>query len=757
MPGTEKKQFRGNVTRGLEKGKESIDRKNKVIRGVSVISVGEALGHGVMIDETTVDQVIEQGNSHGDKGIKSRFGHPNMSAPAVGSALGRLKDFRPSNIKKYRAIADLYFGDYAFKSPNGNIAGYTFDVAEEDPDQFGASIVFEMEEEFVLNEDGTRKKDEDGEYLNPLARVKTLHAGDVVDEAATGDGLFEKFFSKTVMPSAEVTKFLDKYLKEPDALEGVLGFLKKYQENDLYKDKRKQLKEIENIVKETISTNNLKKEQDMPKENVTNTTEDTNKIQFGEGQSKIDAAREKELKEHAAKLERDRIETIQALGVKFNIKDEVINEMIKKGTSLEDACKELSAINLDEMSKPVKPADIKVNIDGTDNFRTGVTNALLVRTQIEKDKKVIANVKKSEFTNMGMQMCAKECLSKNGDPLAFKYSGEQLWDKIFNVGFATAPTQGSGDFVNVMSNVLNKSLLTNYEFAPATFEDWVKTGTLADFKTADLVRLSEMGDVERMYEGEAPKEAKMSDYKEQTRLQTWGQKFIISREAMVNDDLAQITTVPAKQARALKRKMNAQCYGLLYDGNGANSAFQGPTMNEDTKTLFDAANHTNYATTGALTTTILNVAFTSMRRQVSQSPDADRSATIKLNLQPRYLIVGPQDEVAAYNIFDSLAYNISGNSTDSMYRAGQRRWLKTIVDAELEGLSTDYYPYYLACDPLDVDTVTLYTLNGNTNPFTDSANLPVGDASGFVWMIRHDFRFAAPDYRGLYCVRGTAK
>lgn len=219
-----KNTFRADVARGIRDGKGGIDKETGSIYGFAVITKGEARGHGLEIDETTLDQVVELG-AKSSIGIKSRFGHPNMSNSAVGTFLGRAKNFRRDN---GLVRADLYFDKTAYKTPNGDLADYVLDLAQSDPQAFGSSIVFDGEPEYRLNEDGTRKKDETGKTLLPLARITKLWAVDVVDDPAANNGMFSTFFSETVKPSAEMTVFLDKFLSDPDAVEKTIAFLQRY-------------------------------------------------------------------------------------------------------------------------------------------------------------------------------------------------------------------------------------------------------------------------------------------------------------------------------------------------------------------------------------------------------------------------------------------------------------------------------------------------------------------------------------------------
>lgn len=411
--------------------------------------------------------------------------------------------------------------------------------------------------------------------------------------------------------------------------------------------------------------------------------------------------------------------------------------------------------------------------DGSDERRIAMQNALMVTSGVERDQKVKGDVRKTQYAGMGLQGLARMCLQTDGESVGIM-SGEALYKAMVSRGyFSQAPAQGSGDFVNVISNVLNKSLGKGWALASTTFDSWVGTGTLKDFKTADLPRITEIGDVERIREGQAPKQAKMDDMKEQTRLETYGGKYIISRQAIVNDDLGVITDVPAKQARALKIKMNKLCYGLVYDSNGSNSAFEGPTMNEDSAKCFNATaestagGHANLiaaASGGIVTKAALNLGFIALAKHKILSPDESRSADRYMNIRPRYLIHGVKDFMNSWALLNYPGYNdtnddskAAGTVAANIFASGSPRALQLIQEVELDFIDDTYIPWYLVADNAEVDTVTLYTLNGNTSPYTDAAPTPTGDARGMIWVIEHDFVFAVPDWRGMYCNSGATK
>lgn len=232
----EKKLFRADISRGIENGDQGVSRDLKhsrgrgAILGYAVVAKGKLNDGDIReweMDDISLDQVVELGNKS-KLGIKSRFGHPNISAESLGTFMGRAKNFRKD---KDIVRADLYFDETAYKTPNGDLASYVMDLAENDPAAFGTSMVFDADFAYRLEEDGTRQKDKDGKDLPALVRFKKLFASDVVDDPAATPGLFGKFFNSSVELSAKATEFLDKLLNNPDALERVIAFLDRYRIN----------------------------------------------------------------------------------------------------------------------------------------------------------------------------------------------------------------------------------------------------------------------------------------------------------------------------------------------------------------------------------------------------------------------------------------------------------------------------------------------------------------------------------------------
>jgi len=142
-----------------------VDSSAGVIHGVSVISTGGAKGHGLMIDQSTLDQVMACSSKYSG-GLKVKLNHGS----GVESICGMLRDFKMADGK---LIADLHLikthKDYDF----------LLELSREIPDTFGLSISFSGVDE--VKSDGLI-----------YARCAEIYSADIVSEpAANPTGLFE--------------------------------------------------------------------------------------------------------------------------------------------------------------------------------------------------------------------------------------------------------------------------------------------------------------------------------------------------------------------------------------------------------------------------------------------------------------------------------------------------------------------------------------------------------------------------------------
>jgi hypothetical protein len=196
-----------------------VDREDRVIYGVSLCQAGEALGHGMLVDEIMLGQIADAVNA-GSTGIKSRFTHPGACSDAMGKMLGKVKN---AKVMGDKVVADLHLANHASKTPDGDLAEYVMAMAEESPEDFGMSVAFDgkavwktasgAEFDYRTESGGRAAKPADAVGDMPFARVTKLRAADIVDEpAANRDGLFSAAFAGTSnMAAADMFAALDEF------------------------------------------------------------------------------------------------------------------------------------------------------------------------------------------------------------------------------------------------------------------------------------------------------------------------------------------------------------------------------------------------------------------------------------------------------------------------------------------------------------------------------------------------------------------
>jgi len=154
-------------------GEKKVDREKGIIYNAAIVTPGEAKGHGVQLDTEFVDTVVEQGNAS-KNGLKMRFGHPSMSSTALGTLIGRVKNFRRDGDI---ARGDIFLSKEAKNAPGGDLYEYALGMAENEADMFGTSIVFRPGKKYLRNEEGEKEYEGFGEE-EPFVECEKLIAVD---------------------------------------------------------------------------------------------------------------------------------------------------------------------------------------------------------------------------------------------------------------------------------------------------------------------------------------------------------------------------------------------------------------------------------------------------------------------------------------------------------------------------------------------------------------------------------------------------
>lgn len=205
----------------------NVERENSIIKNVVIVQEGLDKNYGYFEPEF-INELIEEGNAQ-TSGVKSRFGHPNMCKTALGTFIGRYKNFRSVNDNgTTKALADLYL-DPITKKTQVEGQGITYNeyilsMAESNPDMFGNSIHYASGAEIE-----TRKND-NGEdvQVEVYKNLTSFIASDLVDSPAATTNLFKDSNDLGIT----TTRFLDENPQVFELLqekpEIVKGFFIKY-------------------------------------------------------------------------------------------------------------------------------------------------------------------------------------------------------------------------------------------------------------------------------------------------------------------------------------------------------------------------------------------------------------------------------------------------------------------------------------------------------------------------------------------------
>ena len=139
--------------------------------GVSILEVGEAKGHDLFVDKTSLETALKL-MSNAKNGVKVKMNHGSGLDAVVGFA-------RNPRIEGDKLVADLRL---LRNSPH---YGLIKEMASEAPDQFGVSLAFVNESETINGKD----------YIRP----QSIASADLVSSPAATNGLFE-----------EMVKFMEK-------------------------------------------------------------------------------------------------------------------------------------------------------------------------------------------------------------------------------------------------------------------------------------------------------------------------------------------------------------------------------------------------------------------------------------------------------------------------------------------------------------------------------------------------------------------
>lgn len=319
---------------------------------------------------------------------------------------------------------------------------------------------------------------------------------------------------------------------------------------------------------------------------------------------------------------------------------------------------------------------------------------------------------------MGMSLLdmARSLLDARGEHVGYMAPGK-LYQRAMT----------SSDFPGLLVDAGTKILQTAYEAAPAGIRTIARQSSAPDFRAKAALRLSNAPTFVKVSEGGEFKQGGMAEAKEAYKLDTYGRVIVLTRQAIVNDDLGAFADLNTKFGWAAAEFVASFLVDLVFGTDGT-----GPQMN-DTKALF-CADHGNLAETGGvIDVDSLGAGREAMRLQ------RDIDGGSRINVVPKYLVVPAALETKGEQVLTA----IQANSV-----AAANPWpgkLELAVDPRLDDKAPG--AWYLAADPA-FGTVEYSYLDGATGP--DVVMTDPIEVDGLKVRARLDFGAGILDWRGMW-------
>lgn len=427
------------------------------------------------------------------------------------------------------------------------------------------------------------------------------------------------------------------------------------------------------------------------------------------------------------KAERTRSKAIRTFGQQFKVEAKTIESLIERGVSVSDAKVEM-LVALQSRQKNINSnSGGNVAQNNIAKARSGMQEAILHRAAPGKHKGTEDSKRFRGFTMIDMARESIRMVGGNTEGM----SRQDIAKLALNVGGQSqqraAGMHSTSDFPLILGNTINRSLRAAYEEIPQTWLPLGRQNNFADFRARTSVALGEASRLERVREGGEYKYGTLPEEGSEIRAEKWGKIIAYTWEMMVNDDLGAFDRVPQALANSARQTESDVIWDLFLTdrkwSDGAN--------------IFSAGHGNIAGTASAITIASLQAARTAMRTQKG----IDKKTFV--NVEPRYLVVGPLNELAAYQLTSSAYTPINNATINPVYNSQ----LIVIVEPRI----TDYSWYLVG---QGAETFEYGYLDGEGGMTTDTRE--GFEVDGVEVKARLVFGAGWVDFRGAYKNAGSA-
>ena len=361
-------------------------------------------------------------------------------------------------------------------------------------------------------------------------------------------------------------------------------------------------------------------------------------------------------------------------------------------------------------------------IEAALSLRAGVGEAELERSF--SGEQIEAGMKNMDISLKEVVMA---CLDSEGVA-----HGRTLDNECIRAAFSTVSLPG------ILSNVANKKMLDSFREHPIIATKLCTSGDINDFKPSERFRITDVGDLLPVAPDGEIKEGGVTEEAATNKLDTYGKKFCLTRQMIINDDLGAFMKVPTAMGNRAARLIDQLFFSRLL----------GNPVQRDGNALFSTA-HRNILSgaDSALSLESLQKAIQLFMDQV----DADGQP---ISVEPTVLLVPTALKHLAVQLTKGTTLVVSGGSNKSVQPS-----INVIADENLQVVSSPYLGngsytgssvtgWYLFGSPSQVDTFEIGYLRGKRTPTVERGETDF-NTLGQWFRVYFDIGVREQDHRGM--------
>jgi ATP-dependent protease ClpP protease subunit len=382
--------------------------------------------------------------------------------------------------------------------------------------------------------------------------------------------------------------------------------------------------------------------------------------------------------------------------------------------------------------------------DASEKRAKGLQAALSIKSGLITDRETIEAERRGEFLSMSLiDVMGQELRAAGHQVVGSREDIARRYVQALPL-LAAGPSHGTDHLPSVLGNIANLSAQQGWEGSAETWNQWTQAGTLNNYQTATRANVALLDKLSKMLENQEWEYGDLADVKQRITGYFYGLKYSLSIQAIVNDDLGELTRTMQGWGEAASATVGDAVHAVLFtSGSGG----FGQSMDEDSTLLFHA-DHSNYVASGsgsAPSETTLNTARAAM---LTQSDSNGR----KVAAVPRYLIHGPSlyatvrkvlnsQDLQSVTVDGSTGATVLSGSINSIAAMN----LTPIEEYRLVASAPAATTWLLAAARR---TVEVAGVGGPVTPRAEQSM--VSNTPGITYELSMPFGVAALDYRGLY-------